>query len=191
MGEISLQTHPLTPGRWPDLEHLFGPNGANSGCWCMWWFQTNREFGRAHGEPNRQAFRTRVEAGPPPGILAYAGDEPVGWCAVGPRDGYHRLARSRTLKPVDDRVPWSIVCFFVKRGWRGRGVTAALVEAAMAFAAEHGATLVEAYPVDVADGGRARAGDIYTGTLAMFETAGFYEAARHAPRRPIVRRELR
>ncbi|GAB4327845.1 MAG: GNAT family N-acetyltransferase [Dehalococcoidia bacterium] len=185
-----LQTHPLTPDRWPGLERLFRPNGANSGCWCMWWFQTNREFAEGHGEPNRQAFRERVLAGPPPGILAYAGDEPVGWCALGPRQGYTRIHRSRTLKPVDDRPAWSIVCLFVKRDWRGRGVAAALVDAATAFAAAHGATLVEAYPVDVVDGARARSGDIYTGTLALFEQAGFDEVARRSPRRPIVRRQL-
>lgn len=156
----------------------------------MWWSQTNREFDEGHGGPNKQAFRMRVESGRPPGILAYANGETVGWCAVGPREEYGRLQRSRILKPIDGRPVWSIVCFFVKRDWRGKGVASALVAAAIAFAAEHGATLLEAYPVDLAGGGRARAGDIFTGTPGMFAVAGFAEAARRSPRRPLVRRKL-
>lgn len=74
----NLTFHPLTPDRWDDLEKLFGPNGASSGCWCMYWRQTRREFDDHHGEDNRQSFREIVESGVIPGILVYAEDEPAG-----------------------------------------------------------------------------------------------------------------
>src|SRR5438105_4200010 len=107
--------HPLTTDRWPDLEQLFGPRGACAGCWCMWWRQTGPEFAAHKGQPNKEAFKSIVEAGEEPGLLAYAGGEPVGWCAIAPRDAYKRLreGRLRILKAVDDQPVWSVTCFFI------------------------------------------------------------------------------
>src|SRR5437867_9852589 len=90
-----LTFHPLTPDRWPDLAALFGPRGASSGCWCMWWRQSRAEFAARRGDGNRRAFRALVEQGPPPGVLAYAGGRAIGWCAIAPRRDYPRLERSR------------------------------------------------------------------------------------------------
>ena len=94
--------HPLTPERWADLERLFGERGACGGCWCMWWRLTRREFEQNKGDGNKASLRALVESGPPPGLLAYDGDEAVGWCAVEPRESYPALARSRVLKPIDE-----------------------------------------------------------------------------------------
>ncbi len=187
---MSTETHPLTSDRWADLERLFGANGANSGCWCMWWFQTNKEFETCHGEENRASLRARVESGPAPGLLAYIDGATAGWCAVGPREGYGRLSRSRVLKPVDGVPAWSIVCLFVGRAFRGRGVTGALIEAAVAYAADQGATIVEGYPKDAPVDGRLAAGDAFVGTPGMFERAGFREAARGSKTRTTVRKQL-
>jgi GNAT superfamily N-acetyltransferase len=141
------------------------------------------------GEGNRRAFEALVDGGAVPGILAYAGDEPVGWCAIEPRQAYPRFLRSRTLAPIDDAPVWSITCFYVARAWRGKGVTAALVDAAVAHARRGGASIVEAYPVDPA----AHQADafVYTGLASTFRRAGFDEVARRSRTRPIVRRELR
>ena len=178
--------HPLTPERWPDFETLFGERGACGGCWCMWWRQTRSEFEKNKGAKNRRAMKKLVSSGQVPGIIAYAGGEPVGWCAVQPRESYPSLERSRVLKRVDEQPVWSITCFFIARTHRGQGVSAALVKAAIAHARKHGAQIVEGYPVEPK---KDRMPDAFawTGLPAAFEKAGFIEVARRSPTRPIMR----
>ncbi len=137
--ELDLAFHPLTPEAWPDLEALFGKRGACAGCWCMFWRQTSRQFAEMAGENNRRMFQAIVEGGEAPGILAYWGEQPVGWSAVAPRERYVRLERSRVLKKVDDETVWSIPCFFVARAFRRKGVTRALLQAAVELARQNGA----------------------------------------------------
>ncbi len=181
-----LDFRPLTVARWPDLERLFGPRGACAGCWCMWFRLTRAEFERGKGAGNRQALRALLESGPPPGILAYAGEEPVGWCALAPRQEYPLLARSRILRRIDDAAVWSIVCFFVKRSQRRRGVTEQLLRAATRYALEQGARICEGYPVEP-KGGRTPDTFAYHGVASAFRAAGFSEVARRSPTRPIMR----
>lgn len=181
-----LQVWPLTPVRWPDLERLFGPRGAAGGCWCMWWRLDCREFARRKGEGNRQALRALVEGGEVPGLLAYVGGEPIGWCAMAPRARYPRLERSRLLARVDARPVWSVTCFFVARPYRRRGVMGALVEAAKGFARACGADLLEAYPIDPT-ARNVSAAQAYTGLVPVFQRAGFVEVARRSPVRPVLR----
>ena len=181
--EPALEIHPLTPDRWADLEQLFGERGAVGGCWCMWWRETAAEFGRQAGAGNRRAFKAIVDEGRAPGLLAYRDGEPVGWCAVAPREEYGRLQRSPTLGPVDDRPVWSITCFYIERRHRKQGVAAALLRAAARHAVAQGARIVEGYPVD-----RARLSSFdFTGTVSMFRDASFAEVARRSPTRPIMR----
>ncbi len=179
---------PLTPERWGDFARLFGPRGACAGCWCMWWRLPAAAWRQGRGDANRRAFQEVVRRGPPPGLLACAGEEPVGWCALAPRPVFVRLARSRTLQAVDDRPVWSLVCFFVARGWRGRGVSRARLEAAKDFARAQGATCLEGYPVEPAR--RQADAFVYTGLASMFRRAGFVEVARRSPTRPVMRCEL-
>jgi GNAT superfamily N-acetyltransferase len=155
----------------------------------MWWRQGQAEFQARRGDANRRALRARVRTDRPPGVLAYADGVPVGWCAIGPRAGYARLARSRVLAPVDDRPVWSVTCFFVARPWRARGLTRSLLEAAVGFARSRGATDVEAYPLDVGRG--YPDAYAYTGLVSTFRAAGFREVARRAPTRPVMRRQIR
>jgi GNAT superfamily N-acetyltransferase len=135
--------HALTLDRWPDLESLFGPRGAVGGCWCMALRIPRSQYERQKGEGNRWAFRAIVEDGPPPGVLAYADGEPVGWCAIGPRESFSVLGRSRVLAPVDDAPVWSIACFFIRKDHRRRGLSVSLLREAVALAASHGATIIE------------------------------------------------
>ncbi len=130
-----------------------------------------------------------------PGLVAYVDGAAAGWVSVGPREDYERLVFSKILAPVDDRPVWSIVCFVVGRQFRGQGVARELLASAVGYARDHGATLVEAYPVDVAPGERIASANVYHGTLGMFRTAGFEEVdRRRAPGatrdRPIVRLAL-
>jgi GNAT superfamily N-acetyltransferase len=180
-----LRVEPATPERWADVERLAGERGFTGGCWCMWWRVSSREFSERHGEGLRAGLEGLVRRGDSPGLVAYAGDEPIGWVALAPRAEYPRLNRSPKLRPVDDTPVWSITCFYIDRRHRRRGVAAALLRAAVDHARAHGAEVVEAYPIDTSASSRTSA-DLYTGTLPMFERAGFTEVARRAGR-PIVR----
>lgn len=186
----TLRVVPLTPDRWSDFTRLFGERGACAGCWCMFPRRPRSAWERGRGEGNRRAMKRLVESGPPPGLLGYVGDEPIAWCSIEPRERIGSLARSRVLAPVDDAPVWSIVCFFVARPWRGRGLTPQIVEAAVAWARRHGATIVEGYPVAPAKGRTADA-FAWTGLVSTFEKAGFREVARRSPTRPIMRRTVK
>src|SRR5262245_6090411 len=98
--------HPVTPARWPDLEKPFGERGACGGCWCMVWRLKRSEWVAGKGKSNRLALKTIVERDDRPGILAYAGGEPVGWISVAPREEFVALERSRILAPVDATPVW-------------------------------------------------------------------------------------
>jgi GNAT superfamily N-acetyltransferase len=177
---------PVTPERWAELEQLFGPRGATGGCWCMWFRLKRAEFEKRKGEANRRAFKGIVERGEVPGLLAYESGEPVGWCAVAPRENYTLLENSRILKRVDEQPVWSVVCFFIAKSHRQKGLTTALLKAAVAFAAKRGARIVEGYPVDPGES-RIPAAFAYHGLAAAFRAAGFKEVARRSPTRPIMR----
>src|SRR6266849_543125 len=125
-----LTFHPLTLDRWKDFETLFGERGACGGCWCMWPRLARSDFQKQKGAGNKKAMKKIVESGPPPGVLVYAGSEAVAWCALAPRETYSVLANSRILKPVDERRVWSVVCFFVAKPFRRRGISATLLGAA-------------------------------------------------------------
>jgi len=180
-----LEFHPLTPDRWPDFETLFGPSGAYGGCWCMWPRLRRKEFDANSGAQNREAMKEAVGSGEAPGLLAYARGKPVGWVALAPRQTYALLEHSRILKRVDDQPVWSIVCFVVDKRARGRGVMAKLLSAAIQYARERGARIVEGYPIEPEGG--LKSYDGYTGIVSTFRKAGFEEVARPKERQPVMR----
>lgn len=155
----------------------------------MWFRLPRAVYERGKGARNRKALKRLVASGEPPGVLAYRGNEPVGWCAVAPRGQYPRLARSRVLRPIDERPVWSVVCLFVAREHRNGGVSVTLLRGAAAFAASRGARLLEGYPVE-SRGKAIPPVFAATGTVSAFRAAGFKEAGRGSPVRPIVRLEL-
>jgi GNAT superfamily N-acetyltransferase len=178
---------PLTTGNWADLEKLFGPHGAYSGCWCMWWRLPRAEFGRQSGEQRKAGLKGLVDSGQAPGILAYLDGDPIAWVSLAPRETYPALERSRTLKRVDDQPVWSIVCFFIAKAYRGRGLMAELLRGAVTYAAQQGARIVEAYPVDAGDRTVPGGTEGYMGLISAFRRAGFVEVARPSPRRAVMR----
>jgi GNAT superfamily N-acetyltransferase len=181
-----LEFYPLTAERWDDFEKLFGKHGACGGCWCMWWRLKRSEFERQKGEENRKAMKGIVDSGEVPGILAYANNQAVAWCAVAPREAYPLLERSRTLKRVDDKPVWSIVCFFTAKPFRGKGIASRLLRAAIEYVDKHGGKIVEGYPVEPKDG-RMPDAFAYTGLASTFRKTGFVEVARRSEKRPIMR----
>lgn len=188
--DLDLKFHPLTKEHWSDLERLFGQRGACGGCWCMWWRLTHSEFMKQRGEGNRKALKKIVESGQVPGILAYIKDQPVGWCAIAPRETFSKLSRSRILKPVDEKPVWSLVCFFIDKMFRRKGISVRLLKAAVKYAEEQGGSIVEGYPVEPKKG-RTPDPFAYTGLVSAFLKAGFVEVERRSETRPIMRHVIR
>jgi ribosomal protein S18 acetylase RimI-like enzyme len=186
---------PITSERWPDLEAIFASKGCGvaRNCGCMYYRRTGGPLplraGQKRGEVNLAALEKLVAAGTTPGLIAYAGTVPVGWVSLGPREEFKRLERSPVMKPVDDKPVWSIICFVVPPEQRGQGIGTALLKAAIAYARKHGATLLEAYPVDKPK--RSHSDTMWFGAKSMYDKAGFEEVARRKPARPVVRLALR
>jgi len=183
--ESELEFKPVTPDRWTDLETLFSERGVQNGCWCMYWRVTRREFEQNYGDGNKDCLKEIVESGQVPGILAYQDGHPVGWCSVAPREDFPVILRSPTLKPVDDQPVWSITCFVVSKSYRGCGLTHMLIRAAVRYAKENGARIIEAYPVDVH--AKSIEYDLYSGLTTTFEKEGFIEVLRRSQRKSIMR----
>lgn len=178
-------------GRFDDFAEVVGvkkPGGH--GCWC-----TAYRDSRVPNDDRPAYMRDECSTEPGPGVIAYVDGVPAGWCSVAPRSTYRRLMRSRTLPFVDERDAWSVVCFVVRGGYRGRGMMLPLLEGAVAHAAAHGAEVVEGYPVLLEAGERVDVISGYVGTSRLFERAGFHVASPTSGRsggraRVVVRREL-
>jgi GNAT superfamily N-acetyltransferase len=189
MGNVAIEVRPVGPGQWKDVERLFGPSGAYSGCWCMWWRVPSKQFAANGNAGNKSGLREVVGKGEPVGLLAYEAGEPVGWMALAPREAYPRVQRSRALKHrTEEAGVWAVTCFFIDRTKRRTGVAAALLDAAAGYARDGGASIVEGYPVDTEEG---KAADLFTGTVNLFARAGFAVHERPATgRRVIMRRPV-
>jgi hypothetical protein len=179
---VNLTIRPLTPDLWPALEELFGKNGACNGCWCMYW-RVGARYRKRSPNVNKSAFRNIVMSGPPPGLLAFDGDIAVGWCQLTPRDALPWLNKSWRLDRVDEVPVWALSCFYIRIGYRRRGITAALVRAAIKEAKRAKAPALEAYPLDATKTPSASG----TGYASTFARARFRIVARHTPPRPIMR----
>ena len=184
-----METRPLTPENWPDLENLFGPRGAYAGCWCMWWRKSRKEFEECQGEGNRDALKALVDAGRIPGLIGYVDGIPAAWCALGPRDDFASIERSRVLKRLDDAPVWSLPCLFVGKEFRGQGLSEAMIRGAIEYVRSQGGTVIEAYPT-VPRKGKLPPVSSFMGVPEVFARAGFVEAARPSEARMIMRLSL-
>src|SRR6478672_7125444 len=144
---VNFEARPLTPETWADLEELFGLPGGSivRGCWCMYYRTTGKHSGLA-ADRNKRSLCDLVSSGVVPGLVGYLGGSPVGWISLGPREDYLKLRRSPIMKPVDDAQVWSVVCTYVAKQFRGRGLQHRLLAAGLDFAREQGVRTLEAYP---------------------------------------------
>jgi GNAT superfamily N-acetyltransferase len=191
---MAVEVHPVAPERWGDVVAVMEGPGDPGRCWCQWFFR-GAQAERVHADANRAALEQQVRGGPPPGVVGYLDGVPSGWSAVAPRPGYTKLTRSSLLRDTpDDELAdpgvWALTCFVVRRPARRRGLSAALIDGAVALARAGGARVVEGYPVDVDAHGRISAAALYHGPLSVFLRAGFTEVARPTPDRPVVRLEV-
>jgi hypothetical protein len=180
-----LRIEPVTADCWPDVEKLFGERGACSGCWCMCWRRSHKEFVAGKGASNKKALKRLIISGAVPGILAFDGEEPIGWCSVAPREEFIYLQRSRSLAPVDNKAVWSVTCLFVDKKYRGQSVAVSLLKAARGFVGSKGGKIVEGYP----SASEKKLPDpwVWTGLLSAFLRAGYKEVKRPSASRAIVR----
>ena len=181
-----LQFYPVTSRRWKDLEALFGARGACGGCWCMVWRRKPSDWQREKGSGNKRALKSLVSKGIVPGIIAYSGRTPIGWCSIAPREDFQFLDRSRVLARIDTAQVWSVSCLFVARENRGKGISVELLRAAAAYVKKQGGAIVEGYPT-VPYAEKIPDAFAWTGTATAFERAGFTVAARRSRSRPIMR----
>ncbi|WP_312870301.1 GNAT family N-acetyltransferase [Gordonia asplenii] len=165
----SWDTHPLTADRFDDFADVVNKNRRTTHCWCTTHRLSPKEIDAYGGR--EEAMRALAASAQPPGVLTYVDDVPVGWCNIGPRASITRLNSSKLITPVDDTPVWSIVCTIVRTGYRRRGVTRALIDGAVAYAASRGAPAVEVYPVDPP--GRMDLTMAFVGVKPMFDAAGF------------------
>ena len=177
---------PLSIKTWDPFVELFGDKGACGGCWCMTMRLKTSEYEKNKGEGNKKVMHEMVKHGKPLGILAFEGTQAIGWCSISPREQYKRLNNSRILRAVDDQPVWSIVCFFIRRGFRGQRLSLELIKAAINYAHQHGAQIIEAYP-QIPKKVKIPEVFAYTGLASTFRKAGFKEVLRRSETRPIMR----
>ncbi|WP_115788604.1 GNAT family N-acetyltransferase [Arthrobacter silvisoli] len=163
--------------RFEDVRTLLGPKqrpDANV-CWCLSYRLPAKQNLSLQGLQRGEFVKQLLAAQVPPGVLAYDGDEPVGWAAVHPRADTS-FSRSRKIPQVDELPVWSVWCIRVRPGHRGKGISHALLAGAVDFARSNGAPVIEGYPVD--NGGRhVDLTMAYVGTRKLFEDEGFSKAA--------------
>lgn len=192
-----MRVVPVTDAPWDDVRTVFGTRGDPSTCWCQyfkvdaptWKAQDVAAFERALCDQTEQA---RASHGAGPGVLAYDGEVPVGWCAIEQRTAYRRILNSQLVNDSPEALGaddvWYVSCFVVRVGHRRKGVSAALLDGAVAHARANGARVIEAFPVEAMPG--ISSADLYHGPLSVFEAAGFETVSRPSERRAVVRLTL-
>ncbi|MHB8890748.1 MAG: GNAT family N-acetyltransferase, partial [Candidatus Limnocylindrales bacterium] len=171
-----LDVRPLTVDTWEALAALFAAGGDPKGCWCQFWRMTGSNWTHTTPDDKRDALRALVGRDPAPGLVAMRDGKAVGWVGLGPRENFGRLARSRTIPQLPGDGVWVVNCFVVAKTARRSGVARALLDAAVAYARAHGASVLEGYPAETG-GERMSSASAYTGTTSMFERAGFEVAS--------------
>jgi GNAT superfamily N-acetyltransferase len=156
---------------------MFAPKKPESSvCWCLSWRLSGKENRALVGSQRADKVRELCSRDLAPGVLAHLDGEVAGWAGIAPRAELHPFATSRKIPHLDDLPVWSLWCIRVRPGYRKKGITAALIEGAVAYARASGAPCVESYPTDN-DGQRVDLTMAFVGTRSMFERSGFTKAA--------------
>lgn len=194
-----VTVHPASEASWSDLDTVFGARGEPARCRCQWFKARDFEWKGITAQTRAERQRDQTNCDQPDsadtsGLVAYLGQEPVGWCAVEPRTAYPRLLRMRVPwtdrdeDRTDDSV-WAVTCFVVRVGFRKRGISRVLAETAVPFARERGARSLEGYSMIVRPGQEVTWGELYVGSRTIFEDAGFREVTR-TTRRAVMRMDF-
>jgi hypothetical protein len=176
------QFRAVTPENWADMAALFDGRGGPKQCWCMVW-RSGIDGAAAPKLPadRKAAMERLVLSRRPVGILGYDHGIPVAWCSIAPRPLFGQGLS--TTEP--DPGLWSLTCFFIRADHRKQAGFAALLGAAESHAAQEGATMIEAYPVD-----RDSPSYRFSGFLPAFEASGYVPVGTVCTRRHVVRKVL-
>ena len=177
---MEFDTRPVDATNWSDLEYLFESRGGPHPCWCTVWRVNEFKTSLPGKAGKKESLKQRVLRGTPVGLLLYDDAEPVAWCSVAPRDTFRRLGGDELLEDV-----WSLVCFFIKRPYRGKGITKRLINAASEYAANCGAKYLEAFPV-APDSPSYQ----WMGQVRVFEELGFRHIGHAGTRRNVMLLDL-
>ena len=178
---------PLTRKNWGQFVQLFGNKGACGNCWCMYYRLNKSEFREGKVEDgNKNAMKELVWENKPAGILGFYDGQAIAWCAFAPREDFIKLEKSRVHKRIDDKMVWSIPCFFIDKNFRRQGVSVALLEGVINYARETGIKIIEAYPT-IPTQKVLPDSFAWIGLYTSFERAGFEIADRTSKNRPMVR----
>ena len=188
---MTIVVRPASADAWSDVKRVMQTPGDPEACWCQVFRVPREEWDARPVEDNRADLRSLVETGLRPGLVAYDGKDAVGWCSVAPLEHFVRLADSPFIaaaRPADDPVAgrWAVTCFVVREEARGSGMVETLLDAAVGFAREQGATSVEGYPLDVEAAEHVTPDELFGGTVAAFEQAGFHRLAPLGPQRAVM-----
>jgi len=182
-----LTFEPLTRKNWGQFVQLFGNKGACGNCWCMYYRLNKSEFREGKVEDgNKNAMKELVWDNKPAGILGFYDGIPIAWCAFAPREDFKKLEKSRVHKRIDDKMVWSIPCFFIDKNYRRQGVSVALLKGVIKYARKNGIKIIEAYPT-IPTQEKLPDSFAWIGLYTSFEHAGFEIADRTSKNRPMVR----
>lgn len=193
----NLTIVPANEASWDDLAAIFGTADYPSRCQCQrlkvpgcFWRDSTQE--QRLEMLREQTACDNPDAKTTSGLVAYLGDEPVGWVAVEPRTAYPKLRTSRVPwtgrdEDKDDEGIWAVTCFTIRKGFRGRGLTYPLAQATIDYACNRGARALEAYPMITQPGKEITWGETHVGTRQVFQEAGFTEITHPTPRRLVMR----
>lgn len=188
---VKVEVYPATDERWKDIQLLFGDKGAYAGCWCMFWRLDRADFKKMKGEGTKAVLKGMTSNNDVAGLLAYVDGNPIGWCSISPRKDYAALENSRILKRIDDKPVWSIVCFFVAKPFRSKGIMSELLHGAVNYATQKGAEIIEGYPIDLQTnklaGQKLNSYSGYMGIASVFRDAGFVKVADASETQLIMR----
>lgn len=180
----------IRPATWESFQQVMGENGGCGGCWCMLWRLSRKQMDAQMGKQNKLAMKSVFGNSRSPGLVAFDGNNAIGWIQFAPRCEFPRLETSRILKPVDDNEVWSVSCFLVHKTYRNQGLSLSLLSSACKHAEKHGARILEGYPVEPR---KMPYPPVYAwvGFASVFRKAGFKEVARRSETRPIMRKILK
>ena len=173
---MKISIKELNPTLWRDLEELFGEKGACGGCWCMYCrIGKGEKWADVRGAEAKRRLKAMVQNRTVRGLIAYTGNEPIGWCTFGKRTDFSRLNRAPSLKCDDAESVYSIPCFYIKNSYRRKGIATELLRAAVALLKAEGQTILEGYPVKPTKPGNKNIPGAFawTGTIPLFEKQGF------------------
>lgn len=190
-----ITTRVATLDEWDDVQAALTGGGDGRACQCMWPVLTAAQWDATTRQQRQEMLRSELAEGPPPGVVAYVDGQAAGWVRIGPRLAQRRLHASRILKsgsehPIDDESVWAVTCFSIRREFRGKGISSALLDAAVEYAKGRGARIVEAYAIATDTRAQTPSNWLYTGAVSTYLKAGFREVARPTANRVVVEKTL-